>query len=123
MVFPRMMARAGSFALVTVPERFDSLIRFKNGGSIIAEATGNRTWNMVSQALSSGSVADIAIPTSSGTAAATESSPSALGAFGFVQGRNFGGIFTYMTSKWALACFALVSLQFVMWPLHVRLNY
>jgi len=112
LAFPRMMARAGSFA-------FDSMLGFRNGGSMIAEATGNRTWNMVSDALSSGSVASTAAPMVSGAvAAAAEGSQGGLGAFGFVQVRNFGGIFTYMTSKWAIACFTLVSLQHVMWPMN-----
>lgn len=34
-------------------------------------------------------------------------------AFTFQHVRNFGGIFTYMTSKWALACFALVRILYL----------
>lgn len=110
LAFPRMMARAGSFA-------FDSMLGFRYGGTVIAEATGNRTWNMVSEALSSGSVASTIVPVATeAAAAAVEDSPRGLGAFGFVQVRNFGGIFTYMTSKWAMACFTLVSLQYVIRP-------
>lgn len=110
MAIPRMMARAGSFA-------FDGMLAFRPGGSAIAEATGNRTWNMVSEALSSDAVASTAVPMASGLAtAAGEAASGNLGAFGFVHVRNFGGIFTYMTSKWALACFTLVSLQYVMRP-------
>ncbi len=114
MAFPRMMARAGSFAFITVPERIDSMLGFRNGGSMIAEATGNGTWNMVSEALSSGSVSGIAVPTPSGTAETTESLSRGFNSMSIAHVRNFGGIFTYMTSKWALACFTLVSLRFVL---------
>lgn len=113
---PRMMARAGSFA-------FDSMLGFRYGGTLIAEATGNRTWSMVSEALSSGSVASTAAPIASeavaAAAAAADYSPRSLGLFGFLQGRNFGGIFAYMTSKWAMACFTLVSLQYVIGPTEI----
>ena len=109
MAVPRMMARAGSFAFITVPERIDSMLSFRNGGSMIAEATGNGTWNMISAALSAGTPADTAIPgTVPRTAAAMEGTRT-MSPLSFMQVRNFGGIFTYMTSKWAMACFTLVS--------------
>ena len=108
MAFPRMMARAGSFAFVTVPERLDSIIGLRGGGSMIAEATGNGSMKMISTAFSSNSSAGAALPSAAG-AAATEATPPGLSSFSFHQVRNFGGIFAYMTSKWALACFTLVS--------------
>ncbi len=107
---PRMIARAGSFAFVTVPERMDNLLGLRNSGSVIAEATGGRIQN-TSQAALSG------LGSARGTAAATAAEATVMeGTSGgnlshtlsFHQVRNFGGVFTYMTSKWALACFTLV---------------
>ena len=116
MAFPRMMARAGTFAFVTVPERLDSIIGLRGGGSMIAEATGNRSMRMISTALSSGSSSGsssgAALPSTVGESM-LESPPQGLSSFSFHQIRNLGGIFAYMTSKWALACFTLVSLQLV----------
>lgn len=102
------MARAGSFAFVTVPERLDSIIGLRGGGSMIAEATGNGSMKLISTAFSSGSSPGAALPSAAG-AAVTEAPQQ--GSFSFHQVRNFGGIFAYMTSKWALACFTLVGLH------------
>ena len=110
MAFPRMMARAGSFAFVTVPERLDSIIGLKGGGSMIAEATGNGSMKMISTTFSSDSSSSAALPSAAG-ATVTEATPQGPSSFSFHQVRNFGGIFAYMTSKWALACFTLVSLH------------
>ena len=75
---------------------------------MIAEATSNATWNMITSALSSGAVADatVSMPIAAQTATAGSMGPFSLSHFG--QVRNFGGVFTYLTSKWALACFTLV---------------
>jgi len=110
MIIPRIVARAGSFAFIAVPERLDSMF-FRHGGSMIAEATGNGTWNMITSALSSASITDttLSAAVAAETAAASPAGPFSLSHFG--QVRNFGGIFTYMTSRWALACFTLVSLK------------
>jgi len=115
MAFPRLLVRAGSFA-ISVPERIDNIFGLRNGGSLIAEATGNGSQNTISAALS-GDAAQAsqrvaAAAPGGGTAAATEGVPS-FSSLTFQQVRNFGGIFTYITSKWALACFTLVSLQIV----------
>ena len=110
MAFPRLMARAGSFAFITVPERLDSMIGFRAGGSVIAEATGNGSMKMISTTLSSGSSLGAALQSTVG-AVATEAPSQGPSSFSFHQVRNLGGIFAYMTSKWALACFTLVSLH------------
>ena len=118
LAFPRMLARAGNFAFFTVPEKLDGMLGFGNGGSIIAQATGgNGSKNILSAALSGepgnaaqasqGSVA----ATAAGTGVVTENSHGVFSSFTFHQVRNFGGIFSYMTSKWALACCCLVSIQ------------
>lgn len=118
MAFPRMMARAGSFALITVPERIDSMLGFRNGGSMIAEATGNKTWNMVPEALPSGFISGSAVFTASEAAATTENMSRGSHSLSNIQLRHFGGLVTYMTSKWALTCFTLVSLPLVLFPIH-----
>ena len=113
LVVPRMMAQVGSFAMSRIPGRIVNSLRPGIAGSVIAEATGNENQNMVSAALSGISAQETA------AAAAAASLPTAQvrlpdpglfsQSFGFQQLRNLGGIFTYMTSKWALTCFALVS--------------
>ena len=107
MAIPRLFAHLGSFAFIALPERIDHLFRLPNGGSIIAEATGNRTRAMASAAISSAK--PVATMAPAGGAAASESAKAGLFSHAtFRQIRSFGGIFPYMTSKWALACFALV---------------
>ena len=122
MAFPRILARAGSFAFVTVPEKIDNMLGFGHGGSVIAEATGNGSRNIFSAALSS--VAEGTARASRGTMPATvagsasagEAASRSLSSLSFQQVRNFGGVLSYMTSKWALACCTLVSIQFVTSP-------
>ena len=121
MAFPRMLARAGSFGFITVPERIENIFGLKDGPSIIAAATGNGTHYVVSKALSgTGSQAIQSLGARADTggpaAAATEGASNNFNSISLQQVRNFGGIFAYMTSRWALCCFTLVSLQFVMHP-------
>ena len=100
---PRMVARAGSFAFVTVPEHIDNMLGIRAGGSVIAEATGQGGQNMTSAAIS----------IAQGTAVATTLTGAAEGPQGglsshFQHIRNFGGVFNYLTGKWALCCFTVV---------------
>ena len=107
MAIPRLLAHLGSFAFVTLPERIDHLFHIPNGGSIIAEATGNKTQAMASAAISSAKPIATMAPTSG--AAATESAKTGLfSQTSFHRIQSIGGVFSYMTSKWAFACFALV---------------
>ena len=76
---------------------------------MIAEETGNGTWNTISAALSAGTPADTAIPGVVPRTAAAMEGARTMSPLNFMQVRSFGGIFTYMTSKWAMACFTLVS--------------
>ena len=113
---PSFLANAASFAFITLPERIDGLLH--GGGSMIAEATGNTSKHIISAAMSHGAEAvkasnAAATSITSSANALQESGPRSFGSLTFQQIRNFGGIFMYMTSKWALACFALVSLQWV----------
>jgi hypothetical protein len=111
LVIPRILSQAGAFAPNNMPEWIDNLLRARNGGSVIAEATGSRIDSMAAAALSGMSSAQetaAAMPVIS-----AEGGQLGQGlfsqSFSFQQLRNLGGIFTYMTSKWALTCFALVS--------------
>ncbi len=115
LAFPRMLARAGNFAFFTVPEKLDGIL-YGNGVSMIAQATGgNGSRSMFSAGLSaiSGGATEASqqsvAATAEGTAATAHISNGVSSLFTFLQLRNFGGILSYVTSKWALACFALVS--------------
>lgn len=115
MVFPRMLARASTFAFFTVPEKLDDII-YGNGASMIAEATGGNGSKSAFSSLLSGKSEEIArivqqsAPAAAvGTMATDKVSHGLFSTFTFHQLRNFGGILSYVTSKWALACFALVS--------------
>ncbi|KAL8809040.1 MAG: hypothetical protein Q9200_003784 [Gallowayella weberi] len=81
----------------------------QSGGSFIAEATGEGAMAIETAAQDStfaqGVVASAA---ADGLAAEAASASTFRRALTFQHVRNFGGIFTYMTSKWAFACFTLV---------------
>ena len=119
LAFPRMLVRAGNFAFLTVPEKLDGMLGFGHGGSIIAQATGgNGSKNILSAALSGGSGGVVqasqgtVAATAAGTGGATNTAHGVFSSITFHQVRNFGGIFSYMTSKWALACCCLVGDSF-----------
>lgn len=108
MAIPWMLDRAGAFSLFNLPERIDNILGLLDGGNIIAEATGNRTLNMSSHAMAG-------LASAQRTAAPIQGhiAEAAGGFFSFASlqhFRSFGGVFTYMTSKWAFACITLVSL-------------
>lgn len=109
LLVPRMVLRAGTFALVTVPERIDSMVLRGMAGTVIASATGAEAQL----------AANMPVSSIHGTAAATIAAAGTEGvqggglsqAFAFQNIRNFGGVFTYLTSKWALGCFTVVRSQ------------
>ena len=106
MVVPRLLAHLGFFAFVVVPERIDYLFHLPNGGSVIAEATANRTQAMASAAISSAAT----LSSSAGGPAATETAKAGLlSQMSFQHVRSFGGVFSYLTSRWALGTVTLVS--------------
>lgn len=111
MAIPWMLDRAGAFNLLNLPERIDNILGLLDGGSSIAEATGNKTFNMSSHAITGlASAQRTAAPIQGHTA------EIAGGFFSFASlqhFRSFGGVFTYMTSKWAFACLTLVSPQLI----------
>ena len=112
MVLPRMISRAGSFACITVPEHIESILGLGNGGRIIAEATREGAQDMASIALPSAGLVNGTASDAAGVLN-TEAAGGQRGYFGhgktLQQIKNFGGLFTYITSKWALGCFTVVS--------------
>ena len=107
MAIPWMLDRAGAFGLFNLPERIDGIFGSHFDGSIIAEATGNKTYNLSSTSVAGlGGVQGTVAPLQEHAAEATG------GFFSYASlqhVRSFGGIFTYLTSKWAFACLTLVS--------------
>ena len=106
MALPRLLAYLGSFAFVTIPESIDHFFHLPDGGSVIAEATANKTQAIASAAISR--VTTMA-PASAGGPVATEAAKAGLlSHMSFQHVRSFGGVFSYLTSKWALGCVTAV---------------
>ena len=109
LLMPKMIARAGAFAFITVPEQLDNALGLRYGGRVIAEATSPGSQHAAissagtvlgaTQGLDDATVVD-GVGGHSSTFSQTLSS--------FQQMKNFGGIFSYVTSKWALGCFTVV---------------
>ncbi|KAL8705214.1 MAG: hypothetical protein Q9201_001670 [Fulgogasparrea decipioides] len=90
----------------------DGLSWLQSGGSVLAEATGERAVVMeTAPQASTGAHAAAASAAAGNTMTEAASTSAFRQALTFHHIRNFGGIFTYMTSKWALACFILVCLS------------
>lgn len=110
MFVPRILARAGGLAFITFPEQIDGMLGYQNSGSVIAEATeeGAPTINALLQSNVPSQEATTAwIPDTFAIVDGGNSS-SLHQSWSFSHVRNFGGIFTYVTSKWAVACLTLV---------------
>ena len=106
MVVPRIVARAASFAFITIPEAFENIFGDGDGGRLIAEATGEgAAVTAASAGLVQGAIGGVA--EAAATQAATEQTGFFSQSISFQQLRTFGGVFTYMTSKWALGCFTV----------------
>ncbi|KAI9847067.1 MAG: hypothetical protein M1837_003185 [Sclerophora amabilis] len=111
LVIPRMARRAGNFALFTVPEQIDAMLGGAGyGRSFIAEPTVDGVGSSA-VAASAGGFAQVASESGAGAAGGVgdaSTSPGGFhGALSFNNVRGFGGIFSYMTSKWALTCFTV----------------
>lgn len=117
LVVPRLAQRAGNFAFLYMPEAVDNIAgKIFSGGSIIADATGqaaNSTITNTSNAFaqSTAAIVDTAIREAFRDTGDTAATSSFLGMMfqGFARLKNFGGIFSYLTSRWALATFTAVS--------------
>ena len=106
MAVPRLFAYLGSFVFVAIPESIDHFFHLPDGGSVIAEATANKTQAVASAAISS---ATTMAPASTGGPAPTEAAKAGLlSHIGLQHVRSFGGVFSYLTSKWALGCVTAV---------------
>ncbi|KAI9874904.1 MAG: hypothetical protein M1830_009140 [Pleopsidium flavum] len=105
---PRMLLRAGSFAFVTVPEHIDNMVARGFAGTVIASATGGEAQQAVAAAVSGAGLAQGTAAATVATAGAERAHAGGLSqAFAFQNIRNFGGVFSYLTSKWALGCFTV----------------
>ncbi|KAM3424664.1 hypothetical protein BST61_g6652 [Cercospora zeina] len=112
LVVPRLAQRAGNFALDHMPDAVDSIAGKIWSGSMIADPTTSHT--IANSTISNAGTAFVQT-----TASAMESSlqdaftqgSEEPGSFlmGVASGigklKNFGGIFSYMTSRWALTTF------------------
>ncbi|KAL9078432.1 MAG: hypothetical protein Q9157_002660 [Trypethelium eluteriae] len=106
---PRLAQRAGSFALFTVPERIDNFFgKLRSEGPFIAEATMAELLNASGTITSPETLGKASSsPQPSANATVASKPVTASNPFSFDSVRNLGGMFTYMTSKWALAVFAI----------------
>lgn len=118
LAIPRAIARIGSFAFISVPERVDDLMGLRNGGSVIAEATGelaNKTVLTAFSGASSGAQGPGVTTAGRAAGAGASGQKGLLGhLFGFQHVTNFGGVLTYISSRWALSCFTLVGSGFLL---------
>ncbi|KAK4574727.1 hypothetical protein LTR86_001568 [Recurvomyces mirabilis] len=116
LVVPRLAQRAGNFAF-HMPGAMDNLAgKIWNGGSVIADATAQHTANSTitntSAFVQSTGTAILDAVGREAWAEAVDETSSILGLFvqGVARLKNFGGIFSYLTSKWALATFTIAIL-------------
>ncbi|KAK3709505.1 hypothetical protein LTR37_010878 [Vermiconidia calcicola] len=115
LVVPRLAQRAGNFALFHMPEAVDNLAgKIFNGGSIIADATGQHTANSTITNTSNAFAQSTATTLDAAFREAFNEGggDSTSSVFGMIlQGigrlKSFGGIFSYLTSRWALATFTV----------------
>lgn len=115
-VVPRLVRKLGDIALAALPEHMDAVVgKLRDGGSVIAEATAGDVANMTA------SNATAAFAQGADTVAATAAAAAnaavegagwlsyVIGPFSFsLEGlRGFGGMFSYLGSRWALTTFTL----------------
>jgi Zinc finger, C3HC4 type (RING finger) len=122
LVLPRLVYKAGSFALFTVPEHFNAIGLNINGGGVseLAAATGDGMVpgpaglvnSQAAQNFLQGAGGRGGGPTASVLAAehlADQAAAASGDRNGFQHVRSLGGVFTYATSPWALLCIFMVS--------------
>nr|POE95397.1 hypothetical protein CFP56_77636 [Quercus suber] len=113
---PRMAQRAGVFALYDMPEAVDNFAgKIWNGGSIIADATGQQTMNSTitntSNLLARSTAAVLhGIATKGLNESSSTGTSSIFGTMltGVLKLKSLGGIFSYLLSRWALMTFIVV---------------
>ena len=109
LALPRLISRAGAFAFYHVPERVDHLLGLGNVGTIVAEAAGGRAKETASAVRANASTT---FNSTFGSRPEATGLPSAASRHGFwkymtFKIQSFGGMFAYLTSKWAILCFAV----------------
>lgn len=115
LVVPRLAQRAGSLAFFHMPEAMDNIAgKIWNGGSMIADATGQQTAEVTITNTSAAFAASTAAALGEGFSQTWQEvgDETASSMFGFVVNgisrlKNLGGIFSYLTSRWALATFTV----------------
>lgn len=122
LVVPRLAQRVGSFAMFHMPEAVDNIAgKIWSGGSVIADATAqktvaNMTITNTSIAFTQNTAASLleASIQEAWSKAADDSSTSSSFMMsvghGLAKIKNVGGVFSYLTSRWAITTFAVVSL-------------
>ena len=109
MAVPRLAQRVGFFAFFYVPEQFDGLLgRIRNGGSIIAQATSEAIMNATNVNPTS-FVQGSTVASSKDAPGAGDSMAASQSLFSIQNIMNLGGVFSYITSRWALTTFTVVS--------------
>ncbi|KAI9756907.1 MAG: hypothetical protein M4579_003661 [Chaenotheca gracillima] len=106
---PRMARRLGDFAMFSVPGHLETMFGRGFDRTVIAEATADgmgSTAAAASGARFAQGMAETAAGTT-GNLADPGASSTLHGALGFNSVRGFGGVFSYVTSKWALSCFTM----------------
>ena len=113
LVVPRLAQRAGNFALYHMPDAIDNVAgKIWSGGSMIADPTAHQT-------IANSTITNATTAYAQTTASVVESvireafSQGSEESGSFLMGvaagigklKNFGGIFSYMTSRWALTTF------------------
>lgn len=101
MVIPRLAHKIGSLALSYIPDRAEENMMASDTATVtvINETITNITTTF---ALASASATANAEAVERGMWA------SLIGVFSFDGGRGFGGMFSYLGSRWSLATFAVV---------------
>jgi hypothetical protein len=113
LAIPRLAKRVGTFAFSTIPEHVDGILANRYHMRIIPDAT-NQHANF---ATATNPAEFLQARDTVGSAAGLAPGPlgeatGAAGGFGGGLGlnsvRGFGGILSYLTSKWAMSCFTMV---------------
>ncbi|KAF7193903.1 Protein ASI3 [Pseudocercospora fuligena] len=111
LVVPRLAQRASSFALFHMPEAVDNIAsKVWNGGSVLADPTSsaNATISNTSAAFVQTTASTLEATLREAFVQGEETSSFLVSvAHGFGKLKNFGGIFSYLTSKWALTTFTV----------------
>ena len=113
LALPRLIVRVGTFAFSTLPDHFDSVLTNHYHMRTIPDATGEgATFAAVTDAATFLQARDAAGTAGSSPLGSGGETIAAAGGFsnglGFHSVRGFGGILSYLTSRWALSCFTMV---------------